>query len=149
MVLRAPPRISLAWQNLSKKLPLRAILFDAGATIPTSLSAGNGWTGTTWLYAWYKARGITFDKIHAWEPMSRQVNKSVLDPDFAAALNFYNRGCNGAEGHPDNPLTVIRQDGVVGLFGRGLTTKLISNGIQGAMFSVLWKTIEPMLFPKE
>ena len=38
---------------------------------------------------------------------------------------------------------------VVGLFGRGLTTKLISNGIQGAMFRVLWKTIEPMLFPKE
>jgi len=26
---------------------------------------------------------------------------------------------------------------------------LISNGIQGAMFSVLWKTIEPMLFPKD
>ena len=94
----------------TKPPPPRAILFDAGATIPTSLSAGNGWTGTTWLYAWYKARGITFDKIHAWEPMSRQVNKSVLDPDFAAALNFYNRGCNGAEGHPDNPLTVIRQE---------------------------------------
>ena len=35
---------------------------------------------------------------------------AVLDPDFAAALNFYNRGCNGAEGHPDNPLTVIRQE---------------------------------------
>ena len=44
---------------------------------------------------------------------------------------------------------IIAKDGVVGLFGRGLTTKLISNGIQGAMFSVLWKTIEPMLFPKE
>ena len=44
---------------------------------------------------------------------------------------------------------IVAKDGVVGLFGRGLTTKLISNGIQGAMFSVLWKTIEPMLFPKE
>ena len=44
---------------------------------------------------------------------------------------------------------IIAKDGVVGLFGRGLTTKLISNGIQGAMFSVLWKTIEPMLFPKD
>ena len=41
---------------------------------------------------------------------------------------------------------IVAKDGVVGLFGRGLTTKLISNGIQGAMFSVLWKTIEPMLF---
>ena len=44
---------------------------------------------------------------------------------------------------------IVAKDGVVGLFGRGLTTKLISNGIQGAMFSVLWKTIEPMLFPKD
>jgi hypothetical protein len=44
---------------------------------------------------------------------------------------------------------IIAKDGIAGLFGRGLTTKLISNGIQGAMFSVLWKTLEPMLFPKE
>ena len=44
---------------------------------------------------------------------------------------------------------IIAKDGLMGLFGRGLGTKLISNGIQGAMFSVLWKTIEPMLFPKE
>lgn len=44
---------------------------------------------------------------------------------------------------------IIAQDGVAGLFGRGLKTKLISNGIQGAMFSILWKTIEPMLFPKD
>lgn len=43
---------------------------------------------------------------------------------------------------------IIAQDGIMGLLGRGLGTKLISNGIQGAMFSVLWKTIEPMLFPK-
>ena len=43
---------------------------------------------------------------------------------------------------------IIAKDGVAGLFGRGLKTKLISNGIQGAMFSILWKTIEPMLFPK-
>ena len=44
---------------------------------------------------------------------------------------------------------IIAKDGVVGLFGRGLSTKLISNGIQGAMFSVLWKPMEPMLFPKD
>lgn len=34
---------------------------------------------------------------------------------------------------------VIAKDGVVGLFGRGLKTRLIANGIQGLMFSVLWK----------
>ena len=43
---------------------------------------------------------------------------------------------------------VIAQDGVSGLFLRGLQTKIIANGMQGAMFSVLWKTLEPMFFGK-
>lgn len=34
---------------------------------------------------------------------------------------------------------IIEQDGIVGLFGRGLQTRLLTNGIQGATFSVLWK----------
>ena len=34
---------------------------------------------------------------------------------------------------------VIEKDGVMGLFGRGLKTRLIANGMQGLMFSVLWK----------
>lgn len=39
---------------------------------------------------------------------------------------------------------VIASDGVMGLFGRGLKTKIISNGVQGALFSVLWKYFERM-----
>lgn len=39
MGLRAPPKISLAWQNLSKKLPLRAILFDARCILRTAEEA--------------------------------------------------------------------------------------------------------------
>merc|ERR1719317_676748 len=34
---------------------------------------------------------------------------------------------------------VIEKDGVMGLMGRGLKTRLIANGMQGLMFSVLWK----------
>uniref|UniRef100_A0A7S1LE74 Mitochondrial carrier protein n=1 Tax=Neobodo designis TaxID=312471 RepID=A0A7S1LE74_NEODS len=34
---------------------------------------------------------------------------------------------------------VVATDGVIGLFGRGLTTKLVTNGVQGIMFSVLWR----------
>jgi len=34
---------------------------------------------------------------------------------------------------------VIEKDGLMGLFGRGLKTRLIANGMQGLMFSVLWK----------
>lgn len=34
---------------------------------------------------------------------------------------------------------IIETDGVLGLFGRGLQTRLLTNAIQGASFSVLWK----------
>jgi len=35
--------------------------------------------------------------------------------------------------------TVIAKDGVSGLLFRGLVTKIISNGCQGILFSVLWR----------
>jgi hypothetical protein len=34
---------------------------------------------------------------------------------------------------------ILETDGVAGLFGRGLQTRLLTNAIQGAAFSVLWK----------
>jgi hypothetical protein len=34
---------------------------------------------------------------------------------------------------------VVEKDGVVGLFGRGLSTRIAANGMQGLMFSVLWR----------
>ena len=34
---------------------------------------------------------------------------------------------------------VIAKDGVSGLFFRGLSTKILSNGVQGMLFSVLWR----------
>jgi hypothetical protein len=33
----------------------------------------------------------------------------------------------------------------MGLFGRGLKTRIIANGMQGIMFSVLWKYFEKKL----
>ncbi|KAF9467560.1 mitochondrial carrier [Collybia nuda] len=39
----------------------------------------------------------------------------------------------------DAARSVISTDGLVGLFGRGLKTRFIANGLQGLMFSILWK----------
>ena len=41
--------------------------------------------------------------------------------------------------YPEVVKIILEQDGVVGLFGRGLQTRLITNSIQGAVFSVLWR----------
>jgi hypothetical protein len=34
---------------------------------------------------------------------------------------------------------IVSKEGVMGLMGRGLGTKLITNGLQGILFSVLWR----------
>jgi hypothetical protein len=44
--------------------------------------------------------------------------------------------------YSDAARLVIRQDGLRGLFFRGLSTKIFSNGIQSAMFSVSWKLLQ-------
>lgn len=40
---------------------------------------------------------------------------------------------------------IIKQDGVKGLFGRGLKTRLLANGLQGMMFTILWKSFMEMI----
>lgn len=34
---------------------------------------------------------------------------------------------------------VINKDGMAGLFGRGLGTRIMTNGLQGIMFNVMWR----------
>ena len=41
--------------------------------------------------------------------------------------------------YPEIVSQIIEKDGLAGLFGRGLQTRLLTNAIQGATFSVLWK----------
>jgi hypothetical protein len=44
--------------------------------------------------------------------------------------------------YPDAVRSVIKADGLIGLFGRGLRTRILTNGLQGMLFSVLWKAFE-------
>ena len=93
----------------------RAFLFDAGATIPTTVALSIGrhngtFSGTSWLFDWYKWRGIVFDHVHAWDPNPRgELVLSAVDPKFAAALNFYPRGVSADPASADNPLALIRR----------------------------------------
>jgi hypothetical protein len=49
-------------------------------------------------------------------------------------------GDNGQDlSYPEIVKMIVQQDGVVGLLGRGLQTRLLTNAIQGAAFSVLWR----------
>ena len=41
--------------------------------------------------------------------------------------------------------SVVKTDGIAGLFGRGLKTRLLTNVAQSMVFSVFWKAIEKKL----
>lgn len=40
---------------------------------------------------------------------------------------------------------ILRTEGAKGLFGRGLKTRYLANGLQGLLFSVLWKAFADLL----
>lgn len=42
-------------------------------------------------------------------------------------------------GYVEAAQAVVAVDGVSGLFGRGLKTRIWANGLQGLMFTVLWR----------
>ncbi|TRM68373.1 mitochondrial carrier domain-containing protein [Schizophyllum amplum] len=42
-------------------------------------------------------------------------------------------------GYMDSARAVIATDGLKGLFGRGLKTRILANGLQGILFSILWR----------
>lgn len=51
--------------------------------------------------------------------------------------------------YPEAVRQVIAADGIIGLFGRGLRTRILANGLQGLLFSVLWKLIDDSFFKKK
>lgn len=44
-------------------------------------------------------------------------------------------------GYQEAARTIWEKEGILGLWGRGLGTRILANGIQGAVFTVLWKAI--------
>lgn len=49
----------------------------------------------------------------------------------------------------DSIKRVVDKDGLAGLFGRGLKTRIITNGMQGIMFTIFWRLIEEKLSSRE
>ncbi|GBF98260.1 mitochondrial carrier protein [Raphidocelis subcapitata] len=52
-------------------------------------------------------------------------------------------------GYPEVVKMIIEKDGLGGLFGRGLRTKILANAVQGIMFSVLWRIGQDMMTKAE
>ena len=40
---------------------------------------------------------------------------------------------------------IVERDGVAGLLGRGLGTRLLTNSLQAVLFTVIWKLVEEQI----
>ncbi|KAH9981674.1 mitochondrial carrier [Russula compacta] len=119
--------------------------------------------GTLWYGAWATS-GATFVGHYPWFGTYNQLDKSLPLPTtlgrqvlrqafigFVASvisdtvsnslrvIKTYRQVNETRIGYYDAALAVVATDGIRGLFGRGLKTRIIANGAQGLMFSVLWK----------
>jgi len=50
--------------------------------------------------------------------------------------------------YPQALKNVVETDGYIGLFGRGLKTRILTNGLQGILFTVLWNFFQEKYFKK-
>merc|ERR1711879_775015 len=48
-------------------------------------------------------------------------------------------------GYLDSAKQIVAAEGLSGLFGRGLKTRILTNGIQGALFTIGWRAISEYL----
>jgi Mitochondrial carrier protein len=63
-------------------------------------------------------------------------------------LKVYKQSHPDQLSYPEVLRRVLAESGVSGLFFRGLETKILANGLQGILFSILWKQFEDLFFKK-
>ena len=51
--------------------------------------------------------------------------------------------------YPEVVREIVNKDGVLGLMGRGLKVRIMTNGMQGLLFSILWKTFDELFAGKD
>eukprot|EP01035_Chromulina_nebulosa_P019067 gene19067-24889_t len=111
-------------------------------------------------YPWFFVYNYLSEKLPRSNDLVTKLARSALIGFCASAVSdtcsnsirvvkVYKQANTEAISYPEAVKRVIKEDGLSGLFGRGLQTKILANGLQGLMFSVLWKLIDEQLFKKD
>ena len=104
-------------------------------------------------YPWFFTYNYLQEKIPERDTVLGELSKNAFIGFSASAvsdtcsnsirvLKTYRQTHTEKVSYPVAVKQIVQKDGILSLFGRGLKTKIISNGLQGAMFSILWKFIQ-------
>mmetsp|Transcript_29703 Transcript_29703/g.28409 ORF Transcript_29703/g.28409 Transcript_29703/m.28409 type:complete len:301 (-) Transcript_29703:372-1274(-) len=111
-------------------------------------------------YPWFFVYNYLSEHLPKTDDFAMKLGRSAIIGFSASAVSdtcsnsirvikVYKQANTEAVTYPEALRRVIKEDGIAGLMGRGLQTKIIANGMQGLMFSVLWKLIDERMFKKD
>lgn len=111
-------------------------------------------------YPWFFTYNFLTEKIPEQDTPLKELGRRALLGFCSSAVSdtcsnsirvvkVYKQSSSEALSYPQVVQNVIKESGLSGLFFRGLETKILANGMQGILFSILWKHFEKALFPKK
>ena len=126
---------------------------------PRVLYAGAlGAFGATWVghFPWFATHNFLDEKIPKQTDTMKKLGRNAM---IGFCSSFVSDCCSNsirvikttkqtsavALTYPQTVKMVIEADGLSGLFIRGLQTRILANGMQGMLFTVLWKYFEEKL----
>jgi hypothetical protein len=75
--------------------------------------------------------------------VSSSISDIILNP--MRSLKIYKQSNQQRISYSESVKNIVKNEGFSNLFFRGLKTRLLTNGIQSAVFVILWKNIEELL----
>ena len=104
-------------------------------------------------YPWFTVFNVLQEKIPKQEGELGKLGRNAFIAFVATCVSdtlsnsirvikVYKQANTEAIGYPEAVKRVIAEDGLMGLFARGLKTKIVANGMQGMMFGMLWKLFD-------
>jgi hypothetical protein len=111
-------------------------------------------------YPWFFTYNLLSEKIPKQDDPLKELGRRALLGFCSSAVSdtcsnsirvvkVYKQSSEEALTYPQVVQRVIKESGIKGLMFRGLETKILANGLQGILFSVMWKHFEEVLFPKK
>ncbi|KAK8844536.1 hypothetical protein IAR55_006383 [Kwoniella newhampshirensis] len=137
-------------RNRIKELGVASLWYGALATAAATFVGHYPWFGT------YNYLSAVLPPPHTLiQKLLRQAfigfAASVVSDTASNSLRVvktYRQVHEGDVGYLTAAKEIVANEGLLGLFGRGLPTRLITNGLQGLLFSILWRYFQDLIAGK-
>ncbi|WWD22912.1 hypothetical protein CI109_107407 [Kwoniella shandongensis] len=137
-------------RNRIKEQGVASLWYGALATAAATFVGHYPWFGTyNWLSAVLPPPHTIIQKLlrQAFIGFAASVVSDTASNSLRV-VKTYRQVHEGDVGYLTAAKEIVANEGLLGLFGRGLPTRLITNGLQGLLFSILWRYFQDLIAGK-